>query len=517
MMTIPIVEKIYVILDKYDKNRLDSLCHTLWDLFPHVNLTSNLYIVCRDISDGLSQVESVQKVVKTFLRENLFARIYVHFVHGLSLQAPSDGDHYFQYYYQSWKRSTLEFDREGYGHQEIPRLVLLPVIVPRKNLEPDVLAGLLGQLKGAFLMPSLYLDEDTFSLAQNDGLRRNTEKLYFGEGDSRDPANVVCNLCYQGMVEDLTDRLGSDSRFAEHACTPSLIISAQEGTIHRCVGQFVTGTTLANLFDDVDAPSLMGRYVASGESKDRCPGCKERAVQFFVRSPLPKERGQEIGALLYYFGTLHQDAGNYMQAITNLESSLAYSPMEEHGAIHFRIGLCRTNMGDHDKALEALKRAENTYHEEPFFHYYLGVCFFGKGDLTRALDAFSTASSLNPPPEDLVNILVYQGTCHNGLGTYKKALVPLEKAKAMAGHVKEIFSTLGFSCFQLKDFDRAIENLKQAVALDPFSAMDYASLGANYREKGDRTEAIAMFEKALELDPTIDAARQNLERLRNPS
>jgi tetratricopeptide (TPR) repeat protein len=517
MMTIPVAEKIYVILDKYDKNRLDGLCRGLWELFSHVNLTSNLYIVCKDISDGLPQVERIQKVVKTFLKENLFARIYVHFVHGLSLQAPSDGDYYFQYYYQSWKRTTLESDREGYRHQEIPRLVLLPVIVPQKDTAPDLLAALLGRLKAAFLMPGLYLDADTFSLAQNDGLRRNTEKLYFGEGDSQDPANVVRNLYYQGMVEDLTDSLGANTPHAEHACTPALIISARDGAVYRCVDTFVRGKGLASLFEDAFAATFPDRYARSTASKDRCLQCKERAMGFFARSPLPKEREQEVGALLYYFATLHQDSQNYVQAITNFESSLACSPQEEHGTIHFRIGLCHINLGDHDQALEALKKAQNTYHDEPFYHYYLGICFFGKADLSRALDAFSTASSLNPPPEDLVNILIYQGTCHNALGAYEKALIPLEKAKAMTAHVKEIFSTLGFSYFQLKDFDRAIENLKQAVALDPLSAVDYASLGANYREKGDRKSAIAMFKKALELEPSMDAAKQNLEMLINLS
>ncbi|MBE9580563.1 MAG: tetratricopeptide repeat protein, partial [Proteobacteria bacterium] len=80
---------------------------------------------------------------------------------------------------------------------------------------------------------------------------------------------------------------------------------------------------------------------------------------------------------------------------------------------------------------------------------------------------------------------------------------------------KEIYNAIGFSCFQLKDYDKAIENLRIAVELDPHSAVDYASLGANYREKGDTNLAIAMYEKALALDPSIASARENLERLKN--
>jgi len=44
--------------------------------------------------------------------------------------------------------------------------------------------------------------------------------------------------------------------------------------------------------------------------------------------------------------------------------------------------------------------------------------------------------------------------------------------------------------------------------------VDYASLGSNYREKGDLDRAIVMYEKALELDPDMTLARENLKRLK---
>ena len=80
--------------------------------------------------------------------------------------------------------------------------------------------------------------------------------------------------------------------------------------------------------------------------------------------------------------------------------------------------------------------------------------------------------------------------------------------------MKEIYSTLGFSYFQLKNYDKAIENLSMSVKIDPYSAVDYASLGSNYREKGDFDMAVVMYEKALTLDPDMVLARENLERLK---
>ncbi len=84
----------------------------------------------------------------------------------------------------------------------------------------------------------------------------------------------------------------------------------------------------------------------------------------------------------------------------------------------------------------------------------------------------------------------------------------------MAGSVSQIHSMLGFSYFQIQDYDMAVENLQVAIELDPDSAVDYASLGANYREKGDIKKAVSMFEKSLQIDPTLTVAEENLKRLR---
>ncbi len=514
----PVLEKIYVILGTQGKEQLQVLCRTLSGLFSHVNLTSNLYLVAKDLPEGMSQVESVQKAVREFLRENLFARFYVHFVHRAPVKTMKDVDYYYRYYYQPWKRTAGEFDHEGYMHQEVPRLMLLPLIVPDSLDEPSSLIGLLDMLKSAFLMPSLFLDRDTFFLAQDEDLLAKTEKVYYGHGNSMGPAEIVCDLYCQDLLEDSSARLESETVLLTDPCPGALVISAHDGMVYSCLDAFLKNQSSANIYDKLnDVDSLMAPYHGQGKSKRDCLGCRERAVEPFSDLPLPKTTAHEIGALLYRFGTLHQEAERYVQAIESYRKSLNLSPAEEAGSIYFRIGLCHTKTGRHDQAIEAFERAELSYADQDFFHFYMGLCFFEQGDYRTALKKFSKAVHSRPQEEDLVRILIYMGVCHNSLGEYEEALLPLERAKKIAGDVKEIYNALGFSYFQLKYHDKAIENLKIAVDLDPHSAIDYASLGTNYREKGDVEKAIAMYEKALELDPSITSARENLERLKNKS
>jgi len=510
----PALQKIYVILGKQDEGQLERLCRTLSSLFSYVNLTSNLYLVTESLPDGMPRVERIQKHVSAFLRGNLFARLYVHLVHGVPPATMREIDFYFQYYYQPLKRATSDFDREAYMHQEIPRLMLLPLIVPDKRVEPASVIGLLDALKSAFLLPSLYLDSGTFFLAQGEELQAKAEKVYYGHGNSRETAEIVCNLYHQDIVHDSSAKLESDAVFMTDACPPALIISAQDGMVYACIDAFVKKESLADIYGDLNVDTLIARYYEHGKSKKDCLGCRERVVESFSDLPLLKPATHEVGALLYHFGTLNQDAKNHVQAIENYKKSLRLSPIQEAGSIYFRLGLSYTKTGHYDQALEAFDRAERTYHDQDYFHFHTGLCCFEKGDYRTALERFSKALRLNPAQEDLIRILMYIGTCHNNLGEYEEALVLLERAKEAAGPVKEIYNALGFSYFQLKDYDKAIENLSRAVEIDPYSSIDYASLGSNYREKGDINMAIAMYEKALALDPNMTPAKENLEKLK---
>ena len=51
------------------------------------------------------------------------------------------------------------------------------------------------------------------------------------------------------------------------------------------------------------------------------------------------------------------------------------------------------------------------------------------------------------------------------------------------------------------------------MALTPTSAIDYANIASNYRAMGNRTEAIHYYQVALELDDSIEFAKDHLKEL----
>lgn len=85
------------------------------------------------------------------------------------------------------------------------------------------------------------------------------------------------------------------------------------------------------------------------------------------------------------------------------------------------------------------------------------------------------------------------------------------------GETAEKYMQAGFRHFQNQEYDQAIANFQKAVELEPKAAGAYNMLGMAYRFKANqlglpdlRAKEIAAFQKALEADPKNWAAMINL-------
>jgi ribosomal protein S12 methylthiotransferase accessory factor len=130
-----------------------------------------------------------------------------------------------------------------------------------------------------------------------------------------------------------------------------------------------------------------------------------------------------------------------------------------------------------------------------------------------ALEFFTQALREDPDPQEISSIYIHAASCLKDLGHYGQALEALAKAEAGNSELKEIYNLRGFCHFMLKEHEKSIEAFERAIELDPGSGIDYANIGSNLRELGHIEEAIKLYHMALELDPDIDFARDNIAKL----
>jgi ribosomal protein S12 methylthiotransferase accessory factor len=192
---------------------------------------------------------------------------------------------------------------------------------------------------------------------------------------------------------------------------------------------------------------------------------------------------------------------------------------------HFRERALGTSVGmfsaklmtenrDPVSAIRNLEAFDRKLPGQYYVMFYLGTCHIAAGDPGRALAYLQTSLSLNPNEQDIPSIYAYMAICLKDRGEYDQALEVLKQGEAYDSERTDIYNLMGFCHFKRKEHEESIECFKKAIALDPGSAIDYANIASNYRDMGQTPEAVRYYEMALTIDPTIDFARDNLQKLK---
>jgi ribosomal protein S12 methylthiotransferase accessory factor len=192
---------------------------------------------------------------------------------------------------------------------------------------------------------------------------------------------------------------------------------------------------------------------------------------------------------------------------------------------HFRERAVGTSVGmfsaklitetqDPHQAYTTLLDFDRMLPERYYLNFYLGTCLLDMGKNQEAISHLKKALALDPPKQDIPSICSYMGVGFKEMGEYHQALDILRQGEALDPERTDIYNLMGFCHFKLKEHEKAIADFQRVLALNPGSAIDYANIGSNYREMGDKESAIAFYEIALTIDPSIGFARESLDRLK---
>ena len=165
------------------------------------------------------------------------------------------------------------------------------------------------------------------------------------------------------------------------------------------------------------------------------------------------------------------------------------------------------------EAILELKAMDKMLPGKYYIHFYLGACNLAINDPKKALACLRQALTLNPTKQDIPSIYSYTGVALKEMGEYRQALENLQEGEKLDSRRTDIYNLMGFCHFKLKEYERAIEDFKKVIALDPSSAIDYANIASNYRQMGEKQKAIRYYQMALNLDDTIQFAREHLQEL----
>ena len=199
--------------------------------------------------------------------------------------------------------------------------------------------------------------------------------------------------------------------------------------------------------------------------------------------------------LHFTLGVLLASEKQYNAAQRELEKANALKP--ETPEILYNLGLVYLRSGDPAKAELMLNRALKIKPDSTEILSLLAQVYQEQNRSVDALDLLVAAHKLAPQNTDVIFLLARVSMTQN---YFEDAIPLLESGLKIAPQRADLRAALGESYFMAGRAEKAIEEFKSLIELDP-SPRSYTFMGLSYRHLGQFDEARKYFEAGLKKNP----------------
>lgn len=250
----------------------------------------------------------------------------------------------------------------------------------------------------------------------------------------------------------------------------------------------------------------------------RSPASEAKAVDALRRDPAFAEAQMHLARV-------YHARGGYAAAVQAYERVRRLRPEQPH--LNYNLGLAYRALGDYEQAIEAYVRARHDDPYDPDIATNLGTAYYLAGRLKDARDAFRAAVKLAPYDRRAAANLqtVEDALAAPLLAPEAPASAPQAAAEAPAPATAapptpgpqprnidpQVYVDTGAIFFTRGEYERAMVEYEKALAAKPDDRDTMLRLGQTYQRLGRHADAVAMFKRALDRDPTDGEARKLLD------
>jgi tetratricopeptide (TPR) repeat protein len=235
------------------------------------------------------------------------------------------------------------------------------------------------------------------------------------------------------------------------------------------------------------------------------------------------------GTSLFFLGVAYEYSGNIRSGIASYGQAVSVDPQIDGRPLTSCLYIDRRPVPRDEMAAfgEKVIGACNSLvrgpdYLQPLIYMKRGIGYRLKGDYDRAIDDFETAFKLNTQFAVVKRALhaAYnsRGLINYSNGENKKAYSDVTRAiEIEPSDPTPYVNRCVINLYGFKEEDRAIEDCTSAINLTGKSSSAYNHRGYAFERKGNIKQAVADYRMALQIDPTNQAAKANLQRLSEPS
>jgi tetratricopeptide (TPR) repeat protein len=208
--------------------------------------------------------------------------------------------------------------------------------------------------------------------------------------------------------------------------------------------------------------------------------------------------------LHFTLGVLLASAKQYKAAQLELEQANALQP-ETFEILH-NLGQAYLRSRAYDKADVTLNRALKLKPDSAETLYLLAQAYSEQSRPLDALELLVRARKLAPENTDVIFLMARVSMTQD---YYEDTIPLLESGLKIAPQRADLHAALGESYFMSGKAEKAIDEFKTLIALDP-SPRSYTFMGLSYRHLGRFDEALKYFNQGLKLDPANPSCLFNI-------
>lgn len=487
------IKKVYVLLDS-DGGSLQEFQERFAGLFPCLDISSDIYLLSEDISKDCSLVKETIKQFALFLERYPFYRINIHPVHPFPLFRQGKD------IYHDLFQITTPFNKEGYLHQSVSRLMILPVLAmegeDRNNLKQY--SQYLDFLRDRLIIPSIYIS-GVFPSGISDIVKSDRERVYLELTEGKKLERIANTLGTHSVFDDLTIWANDPVKGDLLPGCRSVILRGKDGSLYNCFKAFSLDKPVLSLYAD-RALSLSQTLKAAESKRSDCLNCSVESLALMKDTLRINEREKEAGVISSHLGMALVKRGDYDGALKQFNQALEnQGGAGDRGAILLSKALCHLRRNEAHRAIAALDEAERYLPSSAMVYYYRGLCEFGLRDYIEAIDRFNDALRLGGDQLPLGDVYFYLGLGHINIEEYEDGLAMMKLAEEFFTNKSPVYYYMGICHLGMQKLEIAIDYLRNTLACRP-SEEDlgsiYFHLGLCYKEMGRYEDAIAELKKA---------------------
>lgn len=223
---------------------------------------------------------------------------------------------------------------------------------------------------------------------------------------------------------------------------------------------------------------------------------------------------QNQGYTLYSVETTNPELN--ISANYNIVPGFQFRERDKNASLGLFVGRIISEEYDAATAASGLAVLEEIYGNAHFIPFFKAMLALRAEAYEEACALFEAAEPLQPESDAQGLAAFYSAYCLTLCEEWEKALPGLTRAVELCPEMKEYFNFRGVCYFKLEQYAEAAADFETLIRdLDKGSAIDLANLGLCHKHLGNTEKAIEYLSAAVEIDASIEFARQHLEELQS--